>query len=361
MAPLAATLVASAAVGVGVAIARANGARRKPARRRRLGLQAGELLAAGLRRMAVEQAELAVEQLRAGRLDSERAVHEARKAIKRMRTIVRLLEGELGAATCAREQAALRRAAEGLSSARDAEVRLATLEGLCRREGAGLAKRKGVVRLRARLAEQRDRAAASTWSPAALNPVIAELEAFASRAAAWPLHQRRGIGTVAGGLERVYRQGRLRGRRAARRKGGRMLTMHQWRKRVKDLRYAAEALRRLDVQETASAAGRGRSARRAARAEARWLERLAKRAEELGEMLGEEHDLAVLEEWVRAEGRQTGLGAGSRRALLKAISRRRAKLRRRALERGAQLYRRGPKMFLKRVARAHRRCAPELS
>lgn len=360
MAPLAATLVASAAVGVGVVIARAGSARRKPPRRRRLGLQGDELLAPGLRRMALEQAGLAIEHLREDRPDSERAVHEARKAIKRIRTIVRLLDGELGAQTCAREQAALRRAAEGLSSARDAEVRLATLDGLCRREGNRLAKRKGVVRLRARLAEQRDMATASTWTAVALDPVIAELEAFRSRASAWPLHHRRGIGTVAAGLERVYRQGRRRGRRAARRKGGRMVVMHQWRKRVKDLRYAAEAIQRLESADPALAAG-GRSARKAAGAEAKWLARLAKRAEQLGEMLGEEHDLAVLEEWVQAEGRQTGLGAGSRRALLKAISRRRAKLRRRALRGAGELYKRSPKMFLKRVARAHRRLAPGLS
>lgn len=355
MAPLAATLLTGAALGVGMAIARAGSARRSP-RRRRLGLLWHEQAAAGLRRMAVEQAELAVEQLRDPEAGSEQAVHEARKAIKRVRTIVRLLEGELGEPACVREQAALRRAAEGLSGARDAEVMLATLDGLCRRDRA-LAARKGVVALRASLVERRDRATAAAQAPGALDPVVGELEAFRARAAAWPLSEREGLAGIAPGVGSVYRQGRRRGRRAARGKGGRMIVMHQWRKRVKDLRYVAEALQRAEPVEPAFATVR-RSRRAAAKAERRWLAELAKEAEQLGEVLGEDHDLAVLGLWVEERGRQAGLGRGSRRALLGAISRRRAKLRRRALKRGRRLYRRRPRAFLKRLERAHRRCGP---
>jgi CHAD domain-containing protein len=355
VAPLAATLMVGAALGVGVAMARAGGARRAP-RKRRLGLHDDELLTVGLRRMVVEQAELAVEHLRAVDADPQQAVHEARKAIKRIRTIVRLLEEELGEVACAREQAALRRAAEGLAAARDSEVMLATLDGLCKREPR-LARHKRVVRLRAELARRRDMAVAAALSPTTLHAVVTELEALRMRASAWPLREREGLATIRPGLKRVYGEGRRRGRRAARARKDRAVAMHKWRKRVKDLRYASEALGREQDRRSSVASGK-RSRGAAAKAEARWLVRLAERSEALGELLGEEHDLAVLEAWIEAEGRRVGLGAGSRRALLRAAARRRAKLRRRALAQGRKLYGPGPKAFAKRVERAHRRCSP---
>ena len=46
------------------------------------------------------------------------------------------------------------------------------------------------------------------------------------------------------GIRRLYGQGRKRFRRAAAGKGEPVLTMHEWRKRVKDLRYASEMLQR---------------------------------------------------------------------------------------------------------------------
>jgi hypothetical protein len=47
--------------------------------------------------------------------------------------------------------------------------------------------------------------------------------------------------------------------------------------------------------------------------------------------------------------------------LLKLIARRRRELRRRALRRGARLYRRSPKTFTRRIRAAHRRSRPQLS
>jgi len=84
--------------------------------------------------------------------------------------------------------------------------------------------------------------------------------------------------------------------------------------------------------------------------------RLAGRADALGELLGEEHDLAVLAERVRSDAHgqraRSTLGRGSRRALLKAIARRRRRLRKRALRDGGRLYARRPKRFVRRVIAA---------
>src|SRR4051812_26549016 len=86
-APLAATLAAGVAFGVGVVLVRSGTRRARPAPPREppaLGLLAGEPPGRGLRRMTIEQAELAISLLEdtEGALRPE-TVHEVRKALKR--------------------------------------------------------------------------------------------------------------------------------------------------------------------------------------------------------------------------------------------------------------------------------------
>jgi CHAD domain-containing protein len=321
--------------------------------RRPLGLQPGEALPDGLRRMAVEQTDVALAALAGAEGGGARkAVHEARKAIKRLRTIVRLLEGELGPKAAAREQATLRSAAGRLAAARDAEVMLDTLDAIVARRPGKLGGRRGIVRLRRHLQAERDEAERRMLAPRNRMVVADELRLFRARALTWELSTRPGIGVIDEGLSRLYRQGRRRRRRAAGRRGGHMRPMHQWRKRVKDLRHAAEALRRANPP-----AGRlerlpGKRRKRVS-AEGRWVRRLATRADELGELLGEEHDLAVFGIWLAENGKAAGVGRSTRRRLHKEISGRRRKLRRRALRDGRRLYARKPRAFLRRVERAY--------
>jgi CHAD domain-containing protein len=205
-----------------------------------------------------------------------------------------------------------------------------------------------LVKLHARLVAEREAAQARTLGDAVMRAeVLAELQAIRARVAAWHLASARGMRLVEPGLERLYRQGRRRYRRAAGGRGNRGRALHEWRKRVKDLRYAAEVLDRQD------AAARG--ARRRGRAKgkgAKPIRELARAADRLGEALGEEHDLALLAERIRAQGRRGAgparLGRGSRRAILKVIARRRRRLRADTLRDGARLYKRRPKRFLAR-------------
>src|SRR6202000_553893 len=140
-------------------------------------------------------------------------------------------------------------------------------------------------------------------------------------------------------LERIYGKGRKRMRKAAKARGERNRTraFHEWRKRVKDLRDAAEMLDRSGA-EGAEGKRRGKTAQR------EFAKRIARRADDLGELLGEEHDLAVLSERVRAEAKARRgpgtVGAKTRKLLLARIAKRRKKLRRRALRSGQKLYER---------------------
>jgi hypothetical protein len=138
--------------------------------------------------------------------------------------------------------------------------------------------------------------------------------------------------------------------------------MHEWRKRVKDLRHAAEMLDRSGPggSEHARHGRRGRGGRRRMRRrrrrEAARIHRLAHRADALGEVLGEDHDLAAFAERVRSDS-GLALGRPTRKALLRMIAERRRRLRRRALRQGERIYRRRPKAFAARVRDAYARAA----
>jgi CHAD domain-containing protein len=375
VAPLAATLAATVAIGVGVALARGERERRasreRRARARSFALLAGERVGDGLRRMALGQLDLAIEQLEKvagaakGRASAKHAVHETRKALKRLRALLRLLKDDLGEQDYRRESAVLRDAGRRLARARDAEVMLDTLDDLLGRASGKLARRRGVKRLRARLVAERDAAAEAMLADHAMRArVLGDLRMMRGRVAAWRLADHGGIELVEPGLQRLYRQGRRRRERVAGGSGERTRAMHLWRKRVKDLRYAAEMLDRVDEQRAGGgkrkgkqrAGGGKRKGKRARKSgAAARLHGVAARADELGEVLGEEHDLAVLAARVQAEARaargSARPGTRTRKLLLKAIAQRRRRLRRRALRDGRRLYGRSPKKFVRRVRR----------
>jgi CHAD domain len=300
---------------------------------------------------------------------AENAVHETRKALKRLRALIRLLEGELGEQVAARENAVLRDAGRRLAGTRDTEVLVGTLDGLIKRHPKKLVGQSGVVKLHERLVAERDIGTERVLGDAATRAeVIAELRAARGRVAEWNLLDDEGIEMVEPGLRRVYRQGRRRWRLAVRAKDDSALAMHQWRKRVKDLRYAAEMLDRHDPTYRADAhratQGTGKRKRTERRGDGREIHRLARRADQLGELLGEEHDLVLLNARVLTAGKPSNgadggadgeLGGGTRKILLKLIARRRRRLRSKALRQGERIYRRRPKAFLARVRDAYAR------
>lgn len=334
-----------------------------------LGLRRDEPPALGLQRTAIAQLDSAIETPpSASEQALEEAIHETRKAIKRVRTLLRLLRSELPRGARRRANAALREAGNALTPTRDADVALATLQALIAASPKRLGGHPGVKRLRKRLVRERDaaqrdlRAAGSHGQAIALlSRARAELAATAAmlrgegdaregnaregdarEGDARESHTREGdarcsdYALVKPGLGRIYKRGRRAMRRARRREDD--AAMHEWRKRAKDLRYASEAL---------TARGAGSAQKR--------MRKLARHADELGELLGEERDLALLAERVRRERRRAFKGdRKGHRALLQAIARRRRRLRRRAFERGEALYARKPKRFLRRVRKSLR-------
>jgi CHAD domain-containing protein len=324
-------------VVLGVTVAQAERSRRaakaERKRARRFAQLPGEPLPEALRRMTLGQLDLAIELLGGEStggwtLDKE-AIHDTRKALKRLRALVRLLRAELGERQYRREHAILRDAARRLAGARDAEVMVGTLDALLERRPRELGRRRPLIELRKRLVAERVAAERATFGDRATRgEVLRELSGLRERAWQWDLPERPGIALVERDLRRIYRDGRERKRRVARGKGGGARATHAWRKRVKDLRYAAEILGQRP---------------------------LAHRADKLAELLGEEHDLVVLAGLLPPPGRapfEGKRGKRARKALLARIARRRRHLRKRALREGERLYGRAPKKFVRRVRRA---------
>lgn len=261
-------------------------------------------------------------------VDPAELVHEARKAIKRMRALARLLRRELGESEFGRVNNSLRAAGARLAGARDAEVRLATLHALSARHPKALTPER-VRPLDERLESERGEAI----DPSERDAVLTDIATMRRQLARWNLVER-DFHALAPGLQRIYREGRRRRRRVMRGGARNAQDLHDWRKRVKSLYYALELL----------GGTKSKSARRAKR-----------HANRLGDVLGEEHDLWMLRTYIKQHPDTLGDDDATRDALLRSIERRRARLRERALELGARLYKRKPGSFTRRMGHSLRR------
>jgi CHAD domain-containing protein len=254
-------------------------------------LRVGEPVPEEIARVARGRIDHAIDELSgATESTSEQAVHNARKDMKKLRALLRLVRGEIGDEVVRRERAAFRDVQGELSGRRDADVMLATLESLDLP-----AKEAGPVRQA--LEAHRLRMSAGSHEDA-----IEMLTSARARVVDWPLGSD-GFAAFEDGLRWIYRRGRRAYRRALAEPTDENL--HEWRKRVKDLWYALSLL--------------GES----------WkpvMDALADEAHELSDRVGDDHDLAVLSAW------------SDEPALEEPIARRRAELQEQAFAYGARLY-----------------------
>jgi CHAD domain-containing protein len=286
---------------------------------RKYRLEEGEAVPRGVARIARGRIDHALDELR-GKSDSspEEAVHEARKDMKKLRALLRLVRGEVGDKAFRRENAAFRDAGRELAGVRDADVMLATLGALQERQPSELSE-KAAGDLRQALEAHRLRTASGARGQAS-DAAIEMLEEARRRVPDWPL-ERDGFEPLDDGLRRGYREGR-RAWRAAEDEPS-MEALHEWRKRVKDLWYHCSILREA------------------------WppvMTALADEAHELSDRLGDDHDLAVLLAWAGEHG--TGCAE-----LEPLVARRRQELQEEAFAYGARLYADKSKVFVGRVAR----------
>ena len=273
----------------------------------RFPLAPGETLAQGLRRCAVEEIAAARRDVADPDLPREEIVHRTRRHIKRLRSLFFVFTPLPGADRDDRTTR-LRDIARLLADARDADVVAAEARRLhTHAEAAEIAPLADLV---ARLDEASRRAHDRTPP---LDLVAARLRACEADVQSLPLDFPAGR-LLRDALTESYRRGR-RDWRDIDDSGGGEEALHDWRKRVKQRRHLT-AMVPIELPACSTAVQHD-------------LERL-------GEILGEEHDLAVLAE--RLNGEPGLLPDTDRDALLDRLARRRRKLKKGAVELGGELY-----------------------
>ena len=287
---------------------------------RKYRLRDGHALADEVRRAAAGRAGHALEQL-GDELEREpgEAVHTARKDLKKLRSLLRLVRSELGDDLYERSNDELREAGRALGGMRDADVLIETLEDVLG-DHEDLIEEGVAVGLRGDLLGQRARAASETAMRRAAADATARIESVADEIPDWP-----DVSTeaVAAGLVRAYRRGRKRWREAEDDPTAERL--HELRKRAKDHWYHVRLVR--DA----------------------WPEPLKARADEvhrLADLLGDDHDLAILAE----RAAEVITEPDDRADLLAAVEEPRRELQREAFSLAARVYAERPKAFDRRMS-----------
>ena len=287
-------------------------------------LKQDESASEGVLRMAAEQLDKALEHLGCEDGERDKHIHEARKATKRLRSLVRLVRRDLGDEGYALENQCYRRAGQRLSGLRDATVLVEILDRLVESLGEDVPKSR-FARVRVWLVERRDRVYGQVdSSDRAVQEVIAELAQARERLEHWNL-QRPGWGGIRVGVQRIY----ARGRRdfAAAYELPSDEAFHDWRKQVKYLWYHTQILENV------------------------WppvMQSLTEELDQLGELLGQDHDLALLHTTVLAEFPRAGATA-TLMALERRIGEVRARKQSEARLLGERIYLERPRDFTRRL------------
>ncbi|HEY7117039.1 MAG TPA: CHAD domain-containing protein [Tepidisphaeraceae bacterium] len=281
----------------------------------------GESVEAGVRRIIGEQLTQAAQELRsAAPRTADAAIHSARKRLKRVRAVLRLVRGELGEPVFSRENQSLRDAAANLSEARDAAVLVTTLDEL-----KGRIDPEAFADARKRLAARRRRVKRRVLDAGrGLTSAAATLEHVNARSDTWRVEK---DAWRALDVKQTYRRARAAHQIAH--VGADAELFHEWRKQVKHLWHQLEVVEPI------------------------WpkvIRELSDQAHDLADLLGKDHDLAVLKDVLEAESPTPAQGNAAPSAVVEVVDATRADLQRQAQALGARVFAERPKAFARRLA-----------
>jgi CHAD domain-containing protein len=276
----------------------------------------GEPFDEGCRRIAIEQIERA-QTLLLGKDDQAVAVHETRKALKRLRALLRLIRPAIGEEAFKDENAQLREVGLSLSGARDRHVLLETVNKL---EASARFGRRGLVES----VRQAIAAANGEGAPLTMKQANARLTDAKKRLAALQIDGS-GFEVVGAGLQRSYRRARRMFAEAYRAPTDE--AFHEWRK---------------------GAQAHWRQMTLLSRAWPDYLGARAVEARHLSQLLGDDHDLAMLVAFVHSAA-ASSLGGEQSALIERAARQRQAELRETARPRGQRLFAAAPKRLRRSI------------
>lgn len=275
-----------------------------------------------VRRLISEQVDGALAQLQRTD-DLNEGIHEARKHFKRVRAVLRLVRGALADTTYRRENMFFRDQGRILSPVRDSVVYIETLDML--REHNCQLSAEAFVRVRESLVERHKMILRTFVEDGRQLPAVIEsLREAQVRVQEWKLTAE-GFAFFAHGLHRIYGRGHAEKKVAYAQPTTE--NFHAWRKRVKYLWYHAQILQPL------------------------WpgmMKALEREIDLLADLLGEEHDLAVLEESQYINALQSDSGC-NRELLIALITQERARRRKAAISIADRIYGEKSARFVKRI------------
>jgi len=245
------------------------------------------------------------------------AIHGVRREIKKLRAIIRLVRGGIGRGDYRKTEDALRRAADRLAAPRDAQVMLQAFGQLA---GGPAARRfpeilKALQKNRRREARRFQDGDSIAVAKKCLQKTYRRWARLKIKASGWS--------AIEPGLRESYRQGRLACEAARRQPSAEHF--HEWRKQVKNFWHQ---LRLLCPAWPAAARV------------------LTDRLEKLGDLLGEEHNLALLKQFIAAHCADK---TGEATALSRLIVASQKNLRAAALKLGSRLYAETPAAICHRL------------
>ena len=276
-----------------------------------------------LRRVAAEQIDKAIRDLGEAREDRHEGIHEARKRLKKLRGLLRLVRtGAPGFA--AAENARLRDAARLLSGVRDRAALIEAVDGLRERFSEEVETQSFAV-VRTALELKRDAAEVALGDESHAGEVVAALEKARERTEGFALKGKRGRKVLRRGLRANY--ARARSDLALARRSGASHAFHDLRKRIK---YLSMHLKLLEPAWPAA------------------LAPLREEAEQAAEELGRDHDYAVLRTEMAAEPASFG-ARPDLDVVLALLDRNQSELRASATARCERLLAETPKAFAERI------------
>jgi CHAD domain-containing protein len=282
-------------------------------------IEKGESLATAFGRIAAEEIDLAIAQSR--RLHRGEAVHNARKALKRLRALLRSLRVAFPKKLFRAENRHIAATCRRISPLRDVHVQLRTLGKLkAAASPAGDHIRRQLLRQQSSFIRR---------IPALRKTVRALLDVSRQSLASWPLRKATAE-DLASGLKRIYKQGREAFKTA--RKSPTPGHLHAWRKKTKSLGYGLELIKNLGSGE---------------------LSKMIRCSDILTVALGDDQDLFMVLRALDKEHRSNPASDFNR--LANRISLKRAKRQKRAFKLGEKVYGEKPGGFEKRLDRYLRR------
>jgi hypothetical protein len=202
-------------------------------------LEENESFAVAIRRIAVEQIDMALDRLEHASGDVSESVHATRQSLKRIRALLALARGELGNKVFKNEWNCYRNVAGLLAGGRDAAAAVDILETLIRRFPCELAP-DAFGSERRFLAERRDTLIRVMIEGDGVLLNASEIVSAArERVATWPVRCA-GFDAVRKGLRRSYRSGRQGFRTVIRHPTS--TNFHEWRGPVKMLWHQLQIL-----------------------------------------------------------------------------------------------------------------------